>query len=58
MTTLYDLVMRASAPKEHIDDLTKEEFGHIMHDPNSSEEMIKSALEKLQQAGGYENLGD
>lgn len=38
--------------------LKKEEFGKVMHDPNSTEEEIAEALKILNEAGGYENLGD
>lgn len=38
--------------------ITKDEFGRIMHDPNSSDEDIADALRKLEDAGGYENLED
>ena len=39
-------------------ELTKEEFGRIMHDPSATDEEIAEALKALQDAGGYENLGD
>lgn len=38
--------------------LTKEEFGRIMHDPDSTEEEIAEALKTLEEADGYENLSD
>jgi hypothetical protein len=38
--------------------ITKEEFGRIMHDPNATEDEIKEALKQLEEADGYENLGD
>lgn len=38
--------------------LTKEEFGRIMHDPMASEADKQEALRMLQEAEGYENLGD
>lgn len=38
--------------------LTKNEFGRIMHDPNSSESEIREALKMLEEADGYENLAD
>ena len=38
--------------------LTKQEFGNIMHDPEATEEDIQEALQQLEEAGGYENLGD
>ena len=38
--------------------LTKSEFGRIMHDPNATYEEIQEALKMLQEADGYENLGD
>ena len=38
--------------------LTKDEFGRIMHDPNATEEEKAEALRMMQEAGGYENLGD
>lgn len=38
--------------------LTKEEFGRIMHDPNSTQEEIDRALQTLQDCDGYENLAD
>lgn len=38
--------------------LTKQEFGRIMHDPNSTQEEIDRALQILHGCGGYENLAD
>lgn len=38
--------------------MTKDEFGRIMHDPEASEEDKQAALRMLEEAGGYENLGD
>lgn len=38
--------------------LSKAEFGRIMHDPNATEEERQEALRMLQEADGYENLGD
>ena len=38
--------------------MTKQEFGRIMHDPNSTEAEIEDALRMLQEADGYENLED
>lgn len=38
--------------------LTKEEFGRIMHDPNATEEEKNEALRMINEADGYENLGD
>lgn len=38
--------------------LTKEEFGRIMHDPKASQADREEALRVLQEADGYENLGD
>ena len=40
------------------DTLTKKEFGRIMHDPNATEQDKQRALKEMEQAGGYENLGD
>jgi hypothetical protein len=38
--------------------ITKEDFGRIMHDPNSTQEEIDEALAFLQDCDGYENLPD
>lgn len=38
--------------------ITKDEFGKIMHDPNATEEEKAEALRMMEEAGGYENLGD
>lgn len=53
-TSLLDFLTAAAARKT----LTKSEFGRIMHDPDSSEEEIQEALKMLEEADGYENLGD
>ena len=54
MASLYDLLVKAKeGPK-----LTKQEFGRIMHDPNATEQEIEEALQQLEEADGYENLGD
>ena len=52
--TLWDLVCKAKEERH----LTKEEFGRIMHDPESTDEEIAEALRMKEEAGGYENLGD
>lgn len=56
--TLYDLLMKAANKSDHIGRLTKQEFGRIMHDPDATEEEIQDALKQLEEADGYENLGD
>lgn len=38
--------------------MTKDEFGRIMHDPNATEDEKAEALRMLEEADGYENLGD
>ena len=38
--------------------MTKDEFGRVMHDPDATEEEKAEALRMLEEAGGYENLGD
>ena len=58
--TLYDLLMKSKKPSS-VDNphrITKEEFGRIMHDPDATEDEIKEALKQLEEADGYENLGD
>ena len=52
--SLLEMLEQAAAQKT----LTKDEFGRIMHDPNASDEEIQEALNLLNDAGGYENLGD
>ena len=52
--SLLDLLNSAQKPAE----LTKQEFGRIMRDPESTEEDINKALKMLQEADGYENLPD
>lgn len=52
--SLLDMLVMKSAQQT----LKKEEFGKVMHDPNSTEEEIAEALKILNEAGGYENLGD
>lgn len=52
--SLLDLLNQASSAKT----LTKEEFGRIMHDPDATDEEKAEALRQLQEADGYENLGD
>lgn len=59
MITLFDLVMKNGQVYKTRDvPLSKQSFGDIMHDPNSTEEDIQEALRALQEAGGYENLED
>jgi len=52
--SLLDILLESASRKT----LTKSEFGRIMHDPNSTEEDIAEALKCLEEADGYENLGD
>ena len=52
--SLLDMLTQAAAKKT----ITKQEFGRIMHDPNATDDEIKEALKMLQEADGYENLGD
>ena len=52
--SLLDMLTAAAAQKT----MTKEEFGRIMHDPDASEADKAEALKILQEADGYENLGD
>lgn len=57
--SLYDLVIKHGTRKEGGPDaITKKEFGRVMHDPHASDAEIQHALELLETAGGYENLGD
>ena len=51
--SLLDMLNKAAESK-----LTKQEFGRIMHDPNSTEAEIEDALRMLHEADGYENLED
>ena len=48
-------MLNAAAAK---DTMTKQEFGRIMHDWNSTEKEKQEALRMMQDAGGYENLAD
>lgn len=50
--TLLDILMASQSA------MSKGEFGRVMHDPESTEEEKAEALEKLAEAGGYENLPD
>jgi len=52
--SLLDMLTRAAEKP----DLTKAEFGRIMHDPDATEDEIKEALLMLREADGYENLAD
>ena len=52
--SLMDFLNREAARQT----MTKEEFGRVMHDPNSTEEDINAALKCLEEADGYENLAD
>lgn len=57
--SLYDLVIKhGTRTQGGPDSITKKEFGRIMHDPTASDDEIQHALELLETAGGYENLGD
>lgn len=38
--------------------LTKSKFGRIMHSDEYTEEQRQEALEKMELAGGYDNLDD
>lgn len=38
--------------------MTKDEFGKIMHNPDATEEEKAEALRMMEEAGGYENLGE
>ena len=38
--------------------LTKSRFGEIMHSDEYTEEQKQDALEKMELAGGYDNLDD
>lgn len=38
--------------------MTKDEFGKVMHNPDATEEEKAEALRMMEEAGGYENLGD
>ena len=38
--------------------LTKRKFGEIMHSDEYSEEQRQEALERMELAGGYDNLED
>lgn len=51
--SLLDYIIGASKSN-----ITKEEFGRIMHDPNSTQADIDRALEALEECDGYENLAD
>lgn len=52
--SLLDMLNAEAARKS----MTKDEFGRIMHDPNATEEEKAEALRMLEEADGYENLGD
>lgn len=52
--SLLDFIQKAAAQQT----MTKEEFGRIMHDPNSTQDDIDEALKCLEEADGYENLAD
>lgn len=52
--SLLDLLNEQAAKRT----LTKKEFGQIMHDPNKTDEEKAEALRIMQEADGYENLGD
>ena len=52
--SLLDLLNTASSTAS----MTKDRFGEIMHDPNATDEEKAEALRLMQEAGGYENLGD
>lgn len=51
-TSMFDWLV------EHVDSVTKQEFGRIMHDPDATDEEIADALRDLEEAGGYEGLAD
>jgi hypothetical protein len=53
MASLLDVLNNAAKKK-----LTKEEFGHIMHDEDSTEEEKMEALKDLENLGGYDCLPD
>ena len=50
--TLLEMLERRAKANE----LTKAEFGRIMHDESSTEDDIERALNMMEEAGGYENL--
>lgn len=52
--SLLDMLNAASSRES----MTKDEFGRVMHDPNATEEEKAEALRMMEEAGGYENLGD
>ena len=52
--SLLDMLTWAAERPE----LTKAEFGRIMHDPDATETERKEAVHMMQEAGGYENLAD
>ena len=52
--SLLDMLTMAAARQT----ITKKEFGHIMHDPDATEEEKQEALRMMREADGYENLGD
>lgn len=52
--SLLDMLTEAAAKNT----LTKTEFGRIMHDPDATDDDIQEALQMLEEADGYENLGD
>lgn len=53
MASLLDVLNNAAKKT-----ITKEEFGHIMHDDDSTEEEKKEALKALENLGGYDCLPD
>jgi len=52
--SLLDMLTAAASKQT----MTKQEFGRVMHDPHATEEEKQEALKMLQEADGYENLGD
>ena len=49
--SLWDLLVAAGEA-----DMTRGEFGKIMHDPNATYDEKQEALDKMADAGGYDCL--
>ena len=51
--SLWDILVAAGEGA-----VSKTEFGRVMHDPFATEEEKQAALDKMADAGGYDNLPD
>ena len=52
--TLLDMLNNAASSQK----LTKKRLGEIVADPNSTPEEVAEAIREMNEAGGYECLGD